>query len=189
METWSLNILPQLIKDDLFLSVCCSTCFSRNEIEGLEMCSTQPQHRHKNSQWIYRRYEVKSGKGFNRNLHISHGHINYWMHLKITILVVATYVSGATSSSDHTNTCPCVSTSSRSGKRGFVIWVVVQLCSICFRPNRSFGGGLKCSIITSSSQECVCTAPLNTGCSRGAGGCGIGDEGERYSGRGGYCWT
>lgn len=112
-----------------------------------------------------------------------------------TLRVVATYVSGPMSSGDNSNTCPCVSTSSSSGKRGFVIRVVVQLCSICFCTNGSFGGRLKCGIITSSSQECVCSAPLihcrcgDNGCSGGADGCGIGYESERYGGWGGYCWT
>jgi hypothetical protein len=76
---------------------------------------------------------------------------NYQLLSKITVLLTATFVSGPTSSSDNINTCPCVSASSGSGKRGFVVRVVVQLCSICFRTDRSFGGRLKCSVITSSS--------------------------------------
>lgn len=39
-----LDIHLQLTGEDFNLSICCSTCFSRKEGEGLQVYSTDPQH-------------------------------------------------------------------------------------------------------------------------------------------------
>jgi hypothetical protein len=57
MGACSPGVLAQIIQKDFRPSNCCCTGFSGSEGEGLQSCSIEPQHPHKNSHWVCRKYE------------------------------------------------------------------------------------------------------------------------------------